>query len=70
MEFFKGSAASFSLWERTNYNEHDFPEVAGLGLTELPPHQHVSFWDVAKWGLTCERLSGQAILALNSGSHR
>src|SRR5882762_1011207 len=68
MEFFQrlGSLVS-RLWKERNYNEQDFPEVAGLGLTELPPHQHVSFWDVAKWGLTCERLSGQADLSAKFG---
>src|SRR6267143_1047813 len=68
MEFFQklGSLVT-RLWKERNYNEEDFPEVASRGLSELPPDQHVSFWDVAKWALTCERLPGQADLSAKFG---
>jgi len=68
MEFFQmlGSLVT-SLWKERNYNEEDFPEVASRGLSELPPDQHVSFWDVSKWALTCERLPGQADLSAKFG---
>ena len=68
MEFFQtlGSLVT-RLWKDQNYNEEDFPEVASRGLSELPPDQHVSFWDVAKWALTCERLPGQADLSAKFG---
>src|SRR6266704_1248214 len=68
MEFFQtlGSLVA-RLWKERNYNEEDFPEVASRGLSELPPDQYVSFWDVAKWALTCERLPGQADLSAKFG---
>jgi len=68
MEFFQklGSLVT-RLWKDRNYNEEDFPEVASRGLSELPPDQHISFWDVAKWALTCERLPGQADLSAKFG---
>ncbi len=68
MEFFQklGSLVS-RLWKDRNYNEEDFPEVANRGLSELPPDQHVTFWDVAKWALTCERLPEQADLSAKFG---
>ncbi len=68
MEFFQrlGSLVT-RLWKERNYNEEDFPEVANRGLSELPPDQHVSFWDVSKWALTCERLPGQADLSAKFG---
>jgi len=68
MEFFQrlGSLVT-RLWKERNYNEEDFPEVASRGLSELPPDQHVSFWDVSKWALTCERLPGQADLSAKFG---
>src|SRR5260370_9679312 len=68
MEFFQklGSLVT-RLWKERNYNEEHFPGVASRGLSELPPDQHVSFWDVAKWGLTCERLPAQADLSAKFG---
>jgi hypothetical protein len=68
MEFFQklGSLVT-RLWKERNYDEEDFPEVASLGLSELPPNQHVTFWDVAKWALTCEQLPAQADLAAKFG---
>ncbi len=68
MEFFQklGSLVT-RLWKERNYDEKHFPEVASLGLSELPPDQHVTFWDVAKWALTCERLPGQADLSAKFG---
>src|SRR6266481_255017 len=68
MEFFQklGSLVT-RLWKERNYREEDFPEVASRGLSELPPHQHVSLWDVAKWGLTTERLPSQADLVAKFG---
>src|SRR5467141_638931 len=68
MEFFQtlGSLVT-RLWRERNYNEEDFPEVASRGLSELPPDQHVSFWDVVKWALTCERLPAQADLGAKFG---
>src|SRR5260221_1344167 len=68
MEFFQrlGSLVS-RLWKERNYNEENFPEVASRGLSELPPHQHVSLWDVAKWGLTTEQLPSQADLDAKFG---
>jgi hypothetical protein len=68
MEFFQrlGSLVT-RLWKERNYNEEDFPEVASRGLSELPPDQHVTFWDVAKWALTCERLPAQADLGAKFG---
>src|SRR5712692_435557 len=68
MEFFQtlGSLVT-RLWKERNYNEEDFPDVASRGLSEMPPDQHVSFWDVAKWALTCERLPGQADLSAKFG---
>jgi len=68
MEFFQtlGSLVT-RLWKERNYNEGDFPEVASRALSELPPDQHVSFWDIAKWALTCERLPGQADLSAHFG---
>src|SRR6267143_517059 len=68
MEFFQklGSLVT-RLWKERNYNEEDFPEVASRGLSELPPDQHVTFWDVAKWGLTCDRLPGQPDLNAKFG---
>ncbi len=68
MEFFQRLGALVTrLWKERNYNEEHFPEVASRGLSELPPDQHVSFWDVAKWALTCERLPGQADLSATFG---
>jgi hypothetical protein len=68
MEFFhKLGSLVTRLWKERNCNEEDFPEVASRGLSELPPHQHVTFWDVAKWGLTCERLPTQADLSAQFG---
>lgn len=68
MEFFQrlGSLVS-RLWKERNYNEEYFPEIASQGLAELPPHQHVSLWDVAKWGLTAERIPTQADLGAKFG---
>jgi len=68
MEFFQrlGSLVT-RLWKERNFNEEDFPEVASRGLYELPPDQHITFWDVAKWALTCERLPGQADLSAKFG---
>src|SRR5260370_38245222 len=68
MEFFQrlGSLVT-RLWKGRNYNEEDFPEVASRRLSELPPSQHVSFWDVSKWALTCERLPGQGDLSAKFG---
>jgi len=68
MEFFQrlGSLVS-RLWKERNYNEEHFPEVASRGLSELPPDLHVTFWDVTKWALTCERLPGQADLSAKFG---
>src|SRR5258708_4751215 len=68
MEFFQtlGSLVT-RLWKERNYSQGDFPEVATRGLSELPPDQHVTFWDVAKWGLTCEQLPGQADLSAKFG---
>jgi len=68
MEFFQRLGSMVTrLWKERNYNEEDFPEVASRGLSELPPDQNVSFWDVAKWALTCERLPGQADLSAKFG---
>jgi len=68
MEFFQrlGSLVG-RLWKEHNYNEEDFPEIASRGLSELPPHQHVSLWDVAKWALTAEQLPIQADLGAKFG---
>ncbi len=68
MEFFQqlGSLVS-RLWKERNYNEREFPEVAMRALSDLPPHQYVSFWDVTRWGLTCERLPGQVDIAAKFG---
>ena len=68
MEFFQtlGSLVT-RLWKERNYNEEDFPDIASRGLSELPPDQHVSFWDVAKWALTCEGLPGQTDLSAKFG---
>src|SRR5258708_38433522 len=68
MEFFQklGSLVG-RLWKERNYNEEYFPEVASRGLFELPPHQHVTFWDVAKWGLTAEHLPYQVDLSAKFG---
>src|ERR1051325_2798290 len=68
MEFFhKLGSLVTRLWKERNYNEESFPEVASRGLSELPPDQHVSFWDVTRWALTCERLPGQADLSAKFG---
>ncbi len=68
MEFFQRLGSMVTrLWKERDYNEEDFPEVASRGLSELPPDQHVSFWDVSKWALTCERLPGQADLSAKFG---
>ncbi len=68
MEFFqKLGSLTTRLWKERNYNEEDFPAVASRALSELPPDEHVSFWDVAKWALTCERLPGQADLSAKFG---
>jgi hypothetical protein len=68
MEFFQklGSLVT-RRWKERNYKEEDFPEVASWGLSELPPDQHVTFWDVVKWALTCERLPAQADLSAKFG---
>ncbi len=68
MEFFQtlGSLVT-RLWKERNYNEEYFPEVASRGLSELPPDQHVTFWDVTKWALTCERLPEQVDLGAKFG---
>jgi hypothetical protein len=68
MEFFQtlGSLVT-RLWKERNYNEQDFPEVAIRSLAELPPDQHVSFWDVAKWALTVEPLPSQVDLGAKFG---
>jgi hypothetical protein len=68
MEFFQklGSVVT-RLWRERNYREEDFPEVASMGLSVLPPHQHVTFWDVVKWGLTCDHLPAQADLIAKFG---
>jgi len=68
MEFFQklGSLVT-RRWKERNYKEEDFPEVASWALSELPPDQHLTFWDVVKWALTCERLPGQADLSATFG---
>jgi hypothetical protein len=68
MEFFQrlGSLVD-RLWKERNYREKDFTEIASLGLSELPPDQYVTFWDVVKWALTCERLPTQADLSATFG---
>lgn len=68
MEYFQtlGSLVT-RLWKERNYNERNFPDVAGRALSELPPDKHVTFWDVVKWALTCERLPGQADLSAKFG---
>lgn len=68
MEFFQNLGSLVTrLWKERNYNEKDFPGVASQALSELPPDQHVTFWDVAKWALTCERLPSQADLGADFG---
>jgi hypothetical protein len=68
MEFFHTLGSQVTrLWKERNYNEEHFTEVASRVLSELPPSDHVSFWDVAKWGLTCERLPEQADLGAKFG---
>src|SRR5713101_3379508 len=68
MQFFQklGSLVT-RLWKERNYNEEDFPDVASRGLSELPPDQHISLWDVTKWGLTAEQLPFQIDLAAKFG---
>src|SRR5258708_5027060 len=68
MEFFQtlGSLVT-RLWRERNYNEEDFPEVASRGLSELPPDQHVTFWDVTKWALTWKGWPGKADLGAKFG---
>lgn len=68
MEFFQKLGGLVTrLWKERDYNEEEFPEVASRVLSELPPDQNVSFWDVAKWALTCERLPAQADLSADFG---
>ena len=63
MEFFQRlGLLTTRLWKERNFNEEDFPAVASRVLGELPPDQHVGFWDVAKWALTCDRLPPQSDL--------
>jgi hypothetical protein len=68
MEFFQrlGSLVT-QLWKERNYNEEDFPAVASRGLSELPPDQYLTFWDVTKWALTCDRLPPQVDLGAKFG---
>ncbi len=68
MDFFQklGSLVT-RLWKERDYDEEDFPEVASRGLSELPPDQHISLWDVTKWALTCEQLPAQADLRAKFG---
>jgi len=68
MEFFQKLGSLVTRpWKERNYNEEDFTKAASLGLSELPPDQHITFWDVAKWALTCGRLPGQADLSAKFG---
>jgi hypothetical protein len=36
------------LWQERHYNEEYFADVAYRAMQELPPHLHVSVWDVVK----------------------
>lgn len=60
MEFFEtlGSLVS-GRWKEKNYNEDAFPEVASRALSELPPAQYVSMWDVVRWSTTADGLPRQ-----------
>lgn len=60
MEFFDelGSLVA-SRWKARDYNEEIFPEIASQALAELPPAEHVSFWDVVKSGMTADVLPHQ-----------
>lgn len=60
MEFFDtlGSLVS-QRWKERNYDEAAFPEVATRALSELPPAQHVSMWDVVRWAMTVDDLPRQ-----------
>src|SRR5260370_4796632 len=61
MEFFqKLGSLTTRLWKERTYNEEDFQAAAPRALCELPPDRYVTFADVTKWALTCERLPGQA----------
>jgi hypothetical protein len=54
-------------WKRHNYDEDRFPELARALLEELPPNQHVTFWDVVKWATAADSLPDQADLEAKFG---
>src|ERR1700728_1922875 len=55
------------LWKQRNYDYRLFPEVAQAALCDLPPTQHTSLEDAAKFGLTKEPLPYQHDIAAHFG---
>lgn len=68
MQFFNTLGSLINQrWKKANYNEQSFPEIASRALSELPPHTHVSLWDVARWALQVDELPFQPDLAARFG---
>jgi hypothetical protein len=56
-----------NLWKEQNYDERAFPKVACRAMKELPPDQHVTFWDAVQWGLTKNPLITQSDIDADFG---
>lgn len=46
-------------WRARNCDELSFPDVALRALQDLPPHQHVTMWEIAQRAITAPQLPQQ-----------
>lgn len=68
MEFFqKLGALTGRLWAERAYEIREFPLAASRALAELPPHEHVTFWDVVRWAMLEDPLPSQQDLTAAFG---
>jgi hypothetical protein len=68
MEYFDTLGATVTrLWRKCRYNEERFPEVASEALATLPPHEHVSLWDVVQQATNVPQLPFQVDLEATFG---
>ncbi len=68
MEFFTSlGLAVEELWRRQDYQESAFPDVAVRALTEAPPCEHLSLWDLVRWACLCDPIPLQLDLGASFG---
>ena len=54
-------------WHQHNYDHASFSDVAHRALAEMTPAEHVSLWDIVRWGLTTSPLPLQHDLEASFG---